>query len=79
MDIDVVVPGHGPVGSREDLSLMRAYLALVRRHARRAFARGLTAEEAVRSLRLGEYGAWAEPERALLNVQRLYQEFRGEI
>jgi glyoxylase-like metal-dependent hydrolase (beta-lactamase superfamily II) len=79
MDVDVIVPGHGPVGGREDLRLMRDYLALVRRHARRAFAAGEAAEDAARSLRLGEYAAWGEPERALLNVQRLYQEFGGEI
>jgi cyclase len=75
----VIVPGHGPVGGREDLRLMRNYLALVRRHARRALAAGETPEEALRSLRLGQYASWAEPERALLNLQRLYQEFRGEI
>lgn len=79
MDVDAIVPGHGPVGGREDLRLMRNYLALVRRHARRAFAAGDSSEEAARSLRLGEYASWGEPERALLNVQRLYQEFRGEI
>jgi cyclase len=79
MDVDVIVPGHGPLGGREDLRLMRNYLALVRRHARRAFAASETPEEALRSLRLGQYASWAEPERALLNLQRLYQEFRGEI
>lgn len=79
IDVDAIVPGHGPVGGREDLRLMRDYLALVRRHARRALAAGKSPEEAARSLRLGEYASWGEPERALLNVQRLYQEFRGEI
>jgi len=79
MAVDVIVPGHGPVGGRGDLRLMRDYLALVRRQARRAFAAGRSEEEAARSLRLGAYATWAEPERALLNVQRLYQEFRREI
>jgi len=79
MKVDTIVPGHGPVGGKEDLRLMRDYLALVRRHARRAFAAGRSEEEAARSLRLGPYATWVEPERALLNVQRLYQEFRGEI
>ena len=79
MDVDTIVPGHGPVGGREDLRLMRDYLTLVRRHARRAFAAGETPEEAQRGLRLGKYASWGEPERALLNLHRLYQEFRGEI
>jgi len=79
MAVDTIVPGHGPVGGRDDLRLMRDYLALVRRQARRAFAAGRSEEETTRSLRLGAYATWGEPERALLNVQRLYQEFRREI
>jgi hypothetical protein len=27
LDFDVLVPGHGPVGGREDLDAMNAYLA----------------------------------------------------
>ena len=79
MDIDVVVPGHGPIGDLEDLQLVRAYLALLRRQARRAHARGLTVEEAVAGLRLGEYAAWREPERAIFAIARLYREFAGKI
>ena len=79
MDVDVVVPGHGPVGDLKDLQLVRGYLTLLRRQARRAYARGLTAEEAVQGLRLGEYAAWTEPERAIFTVKRLYREFSGEI
>jgi cyclase len=76
MDIDAVVPGHGPVGGLDDLRCMREYLALVRRQARRAYNRGLGEQGAAQGLRLGEYASWNEPERALINVQRLYGEFR---
>ena len=79
MDVDVVVPGHGPVGIFQDLQLVRGYLTLLRRQARRAHARGLTAEEAAQGLRLGEYADWNEPERALFTIRRLYLEFDGEI
>ena len=35
--------------------------------------------EASRAIHLGEYAGWPELERVMLNVQRLYQEFRGEL
>ena len=79
MDVDTVVPGHGPVGAFPDLLSVRGYLTLLRRQARRAHARGLSAEEAAQNLRLGEYADWNEPERAAFNIRRLYMEFDGEI
>jgi cyclase len=80
LEIETVVPGHGPLGDRKALSEMREYLALVRREARKAFREGLPAEEAARRLRLGGYyGQWAAPERLPVLVQRLYMELRGEL
>jgi cyclase len=75
----VIVPGHGPVGTNADLQRMLGYLELIRREARRAYDAGADAEEAARSIDLGEYGEWREPERVRPNVTRLFQEFRGEL
>ncbi|MBI1885254.1 MAG: MBL fold metallo-hydrolase [Chloroflexi bacterium] len=80
MDVEVVVPGHGPVGDKALLREMRDYLALVRRQARRFYEQEMPAEEAARQLKVGGYYAqWANPERLPLLVQRLYMELRGEI
>lgn len=79
MDVDVVVPGHGPVGTRADVAKMRGYLELIHREARAAFDEGEPPEEAARRIPLGEYADWGEPERLAINVARLYQEFRGEL
>jgi cyclase len=79
MDVGAVVPGHGPVGGLDDVRSVREYLALVRRQARRAYNQGLDERETARGLRLGGYASWNEPERAAINVQRLYREFRHEI
>lgn len=78
-DADVIVPGHGPIGTRRELRLMRDYLARVRREARRRFAAGMSAEDAARDIRLGAYAAWSDPERIYPNVLRCYQEFRREL
>jgi cyclase len=79
LEVDTVVPGHGPVGGRAELREMRGYLASVREQTRAAFDAGRSEEEAARAIDLGDYASWGEPERLPLNVGRLYQEFRGEI
>jgi len=75
---DVIVPGHGPIGTKKDLKLMRDYLAFVRREARKRFEAGIPAEAAAREIKLGVYASWREAERILPNVARCYQEFRNE-
>jgi cyclase len=79
MDVDAIVPGHGPVGGKEELRDMQAYLALVHAEARKRFDGGLSAEDAANDIDVGEFADWAEPERIGFNVARCYQEFAGEI
>ena len=79
MEIDTIVPGHGPVGGKPDLREMRGYLSTISQQARLAFDRGDPAREAATAIDLGAYASWEEPERVAFNVARLYQEFRGEI
>lgn len=80
LEVETIVPGHGPIGTKKELREMRDYLALVRREARRAFQAGEPAPEAARKLRLGGYYAqWLNPERLPVLVERLYLEFRGEM
>jgi len=77
-EADVIVPGHGPIGTKKDVRLMRDYLALVRREAKQRFDAGRPAEEAAADIKLGVYASWREAERILPNVMRCYQEFRNE-
>jgi len=79
LDIDRIVPGHGPVGGKQALREMRDYLASVREQARAAFDAGRSQEDATAAIDLGAYATWTEPERLAPNVARLYQEFRGDI
>lgn len=79
VDADVLVPGHGPVGTRRDLEVALGYLRLVHEGARKAFDAGASEREAVASIDLGEYAEWTEAERIVPNVMRCYQEFRGEL
>lgn len=78
-DADVIVPGHGPIGTKADLRKMRNYLSLLRREAKKRFDAGMPVEAAARDIKLGVYSRWREAERILPNVMRCYQEFRQEL
>ena len=78
-DAEVIVPGHGPVGTKTELTAMRDYLVAVRREARKRFDAGMRAEDAAGDIKLGVYASWSDAERILPNVMRCYQEFRNEL
>lgn len=77
MDVERIVPGHGPVGSPADLALLRGYFTHLRDETRRRYDAGMPAAEAAMAIDLGPYAAWGEPERVVPNVLRLYQDFSG--
>jgi cyclase len=77
--VDVIVPGHGPVGGKQDLTEMRDYLALVLGAARKGLAAGIGAGRAAAELDLGKYATWTDPDRVVNNMARVYAELRGTI
>ncbi|MBI2847520.1 MAG: MBL fold metallo-hydrolase [Chloroflexi bacterium] len=79
MDIEVVVPGHGPLSSRAELEEERAFLREFRREVKGCFDKGMTVEQAVAAAKMERYSAWPFRERLERGVPRLYAELRGEI
>jgi cyclase len=77
MDVDVVVPGHGPITDRGGARRVREYLAFVHAAARERFDSGLSARDAARDIDLGVYADWRDPERLAVNVDTAYREFSG--
>jgi len=77
MDVDHIVPGHGPVTDKRGVAGVRRYLEYVRDQARIRYDAGLSAMEAARDIELSEYSAWSDPERIAVNVDSLYREFSG--
>jgi len=72
------VPGHGPVCGAEGLNLCRDYLVFIQGEAKKRFDKGMTVDEAAKDIALGHFKQWPNHERILLNVERLWREFRGE-
>ncbi len=77
LDVDVVVPGHGPITDRSGARDVRNYLVYVRDQAKQRFDAGLSAAEATLDIALGDYSAWGDAERIAINVDTLYREFNG--
>lgn len=79
LEPDVVVPGHGPVGSLADLVILREYFTAIERLGRNAVAEGLPLQDALAELDPGPLATWIEAERHVINLERVMQEARGEI
>jgi cyclase len=73
LDVDHIVPGHGPLTDRHGVQRVQAYLRYIDTEARKRFDAGLTAEEASRDIALGDYAAWGDSERIAVNVDTLYR------
>ena len=79
MDVETIVPGHGPVAGKAELAEMRDYLILMWREGRKRFDAGMSAGRAAADIDLGKYQTWADADRIANNVARLYSEFKGTI
>ena len=79
MDVDVIVPGHGPIGTKAELADTRAYLELIIEETRRRYAMGMSPGRAAADLPLGRFAGWTNPERNAWNTVRLYAEFNGSL
>jgi cyclase len=73
MDVETVVPGHGPVVDKGAVNDEREYLLWVEREAKIRFDAGLSAIDAARDM-ASEYRHWSEGERLVVNIAAVYRE-----
>ena len=74
MEVETVVPGHGPVCGLDVVGDLRGYLVHLESEAKRCLAAGLSREEAARAVALDDYAAWGDAERIAVNMAALYRE-----
>jgi glyoxylase-like metal-dependent hydrolase (beta-lactamase superfamily II) len=79
MDVDVVVPGHGPVSDKVAVAELKAYFEYLRAQTRARFEAGLSPMEAARDIDLDGFGGWTEAERLVVNVTTIYRELGAEV
>jgi glyoxylase-like metal-dependent hydrolase (beta-lactamase superfamily II) len=78
LDVETIVPGHGPITTKRGASAVRDYLVYIRAQARSRFDAGLSARDAAFDIALGDYDAWGDAERIAVNVATLYREFSDD-
>jgi cyclase len=78
LDVESVVPGHGPVTDKRGVAAVRDYLSYIRNEARQRFDSGMPASEAALDISLSDYDSWGDAERIAVNVAVLYKEFGGD-
>jgi glyoxylase-like metal-dependent hydrolase (beta-lactamase superfamily II) len=74
MEVETVVPGHGPLCGLEAVNAMRGYLVHIESEAKRCLAAGLSCQEAARAVALDDYATWGDAERIAVNMAALYRE-----
>jgi cyclase len=73
MDVETVVPGHGPVTDKAGVAQVRDYLSFVEVEAAARFAAGMSDWDAACDIALGEFGEWGERGRIAVNVATVYR------
>ncbi|QCX74664.1 Hydroxyacylglutathione hydrolase [Streptomyces sp. YIM 121038] len=78
LDVETIVPGHGPVVGKPEVRAFRHYLERVRDHAVRAHQAGVPVLQAAREMDLDGFPNWDDPERLVLNIGAVYRELNGD-
>lgn len=78
-DVDVLVPGHGPIGGKKELAEMADYFKVLGGEARKRYDAKLTAGAASAQIRLGRFDNWIGPERLIMDTVRWYAEWDGSL
>lgn len=72
LEPEFVVPGHGPVTDAGGIRVVRDYLTYVDAESRKRFEAGMTAEQAIDDIDLGDFGLLAEHGRIAQNVLSVF-------
>jgi glyoxylase-like metal-dependent hydrolase (beta-lactamase superfamily II) len=75
MDVETIVPGHGPVTDKHGVARVRHYLTFIRDEAKKRYDAGMPAFEAARAIALDDFSGWGDAERIAVNTATLYREF----
>jgi cyclase len=78
MDIDVIVPGHGPLAGLEAIRELKAYFEYLYEQARVFREAGMSPLEASRAIATDRWLEWGSRERIVVNMANIYAELDGD-
>jgi len=74
LDVDHIVPGHGPVTDKEGVSRLKAYFEYIDTESKKRFSQNMNIFNAALDIDLKEFSNWGDPERIVTTVHAIYQE-----
>lgn len=74
LDVETVVPGHGPLADKDGVRQLQGYLEWLVREGRARHEAGMSVLEAARDLDLEPYASWSESERLVVNLVAVYRQ-----
>jgi glyoxylase-like metal-dependent hydrolase (beta-lactamase superfamily II) len=83
MDVDIIVPGHGPVTDKSGVRQVLSYWEYVSDEAQKRFKAGMPPGKAAYDIVLSDefskqpFAGWNSPERMMSNLHTLYRHFKG--
>jgi cyclase len=78
MDVETIVPGHGPITDKKGVVEVKGYLEYIYQEARKRYEAGMSAQEAAKDIPLDRYATWTDGERIAVNVTSIYRELSGD-
>ncbi len=85
MDIEKIVPGHGPITNKDGVQLVKDYWLFVHGEAFKKFSAGISVETAAEEIILSDefqntpFINWDSPERMMTNCHILYKHYSGNL
>jgi glyoxylase-like metal-dependent hydrolase (beta-lactamase superfamily II) len=73
MDFDVLVPGHGALGTKANVTMFREYLQDLRAEVIRLAGEGKSVDEMKSAITLPRYAAWGPRDWFPLNIEGMYR------
>ena len=83
LDVDLIVPGHGPLTDKEGVRLVKGYWEYVQKEVTERYQAGLSPRAAARDILLAPdyarqpFADWDSPERLLTSTHTLYRHLQG--
>ena len=78
MDVETIVPGHGPITTKAGVEEVRHYLATMRHEARLRYEAGMNYKDAAFDIALGVFDDWGDRERIVVNCATMFHEFGAQ-
>src|SRR5262249_14940831 len=79
LDVNMVLPGHGPISNKDLLEKQKRYFAELRRQVREGIRADKTLEDIIKSIDMPWYKEWTTVTPSPDNVKHVYAELTGRI